>query len=267
MLIFVTMWKKWEHIKKAYLALKLNEVIDYEKFSMISMVYHSTKIEGCSLSENDTRFLLENDITAQGKPLSDHLMVKDHFAALIYLKEEAQKKRKISLELIQETAALVMKNTGGPVSAMGGGFDTSKGELRTAQVYVEQKYFPNYQKVEALLLALIEKVNSKLDEVKGAELLKLAADFHYSLVNIHPFGDGNGRTARLLMNYIVLYHDEPLLKIFTEDRADYIDALNQTEAKEDPDIFRNFVVQQQIKFFESEIARYQQKDKGFRFLF
>ncbi len=45
---------------------------------MISIVYNSTKIEGCSLSENDTKLLLENDITAKGKPLSDHLMVKDH---------------------------------------------------------------------------------------------------------------------------------------------------------------------------------------------
>jgi hypothetical protein len=46
---------------------------------MISIVYNSTKIEGCSLDENDSRLLIENNITAKGNPLTDHLMVKDHF--------------------------------------------------------------------------------------------------------------------------------------------------------------------------------------------
>jgi len=72
------MWKELEILRSKYLKLGLSNAIDYEKFSMISIVYNSTKIEGCSLSENDTKLLLENDITAKGKPLSDHLMVKDH---------------------------------------------------------------------------------------------------------------------------------------------------------------------------------------------
>lgn len=59
---------------------------------MISMVYHSTKIEGCSLTENDTKVLLENGITANGKPLTDHLMVKDHYNAFLFIKEKAEAK-------------------------------------------------------------------------------------------------------------------------------------------------------------------------------
>ena len=50
--------------------------IDYEKFCMISIVYNSSKIEGCSLTETDTKVLLEYNITAHGKPLTDHLMLK-----------------------------------------------------------------------------------------------------------------------------------------------------------------------------------------------
>ena len=76
------------------------------------------------------------------------------------------------------------------------------------------------------------------------------------LHHIHPFGDGNGRTSRLLTDYIQLYHDEPLVKIFTEDRAIYIDALNETEEKEDSEIFGNFICEQQIKFYEAEIEKY-----------
>ncbi len=89
------MWKEWEILRAQYLDLKLDQVIDYEKFSWISMVYHSTKIKGCSLTETDTRMLLEKDITASGKPLTDHLMVKDHFAALSFIKEQVVLRRRL----------------------------------------------------------------------------------------------------------------------------------------------------------------------------
>jgi len=83
------MWKDLTTYRKVYLDSGLSKAIDYEKFSMISIVYNSTKIEGCSLSENDTKLLLENNLTAKGKPLTDHLMVKDHYEALLYLKNLA----------------------------------------------------------------------------------------------------------------------------------------------------------------------------------
>ena len=257
------MWKELQKLRKKYIDLELNQVLDYEKFSMISIVYNSTKIEGCSLSEEDTKILLENDITAKGKPLSDHLMVKDHFEAFIYIKDEAKKKRKLSIEFIKEIAHQVMKNTGGVVNTMSGSFDTSKGDLRLAQVYVDRKYFPDFKKVEPFLRQLVESINSKLDTVEGNDTLKLSADLHYNLVNIHPFGDGNGRTSRLAMNYIQLYHGEPLMKIFTEDRKEYIKALNDTEDKNDLNVFRDFICGQQIKFYEKEIEKYSRKDRGF----
>jgi Fic family protein len=70
--------------------LNLKEVIDYEKFSMISIVWYSTKIEGCALTELDTRILIENDLTAAGKPLKDHLMVKNHFEVFQFMEQQAQ---------------------------------------------------------------------------------------------------------------------------------------------------------------------------------
>ncbi len=257
------MWKKLQKLRKKYIDLELNQVLDYEKFSMISIVYNSTKIEGCSLSEEDTKILLENDITAKGKPLRDHLMVKDHFEAFKFIKNEAKNKRKLSIGFIKEIAHHVMKNTGGEVNTMSGSFDTSKGDLRLAQVYVDRKYFPDFKKMKPLLKQLIESVNSRLDTVQGNEILKLSADLHYNLVNIHPFGDGNGRTSRLAMNYIQLYHGEPLIKIFTEDRVEYIKALNDAEDNNDINIFRDFICKQQIKFYEKEIEKYSRKDKGF----
>jgi Fic family protein len=260
-------WKELEHLREEYLALGLLEAINYEKFSMISIVYHSTKIEGCSLDENDTRLLLEKNITSKGKPLTDHLMIKDHYSAFLFLKQFSLEKRKISVNFIKEVGALVMKNTGGVVNTALGSFDTSKGDLRKAQVYVDRKYFPDFNKIEGLLSQLIKQVNDRIDSVSGNEIIKLSTDIHYHLVNIHPFGDGNGRTSRLMMNYIQMYHKEPLIKIFTEDRAEYIEALNKAEELNDIAIFRDFVAGQQIKFYRAEIEKFNRKDSGFTFLF
>ena len=160
-----------------------------------------------------------------------------------------------------------MKHTGSFTNTALGSFDTSKGDLRLAQVYVTKKYFPNYQKVPQLLEQFCEAVNAKIDAVKGDEIIHLAADVHYNFVNIHPFGDGNGRVARLLMNFIVLYHSEPLIKMFTEDRTAYINALNEAEEQEDISIFRNFILSQEIKFLKAEIDKYKKINRGFKFLF
>jgi Fic family protein len=261
------MWTELEKLNIEYKNLNLHDVIDYEKFCIISIVWHSTKIEGCSLTETDTKVLIENDITAAGKPLIDHLMIKDHFAAFQFIKEQAKQKRKLSLEFIRDIAGNVMKNTGSFTNSISGTFDTSKGDLRLAQVYVDQKYFPDYTKVPNLLEQLCKSVNRKIDKVKDTEIIKLAADLHYNFVNIHPFGDGNGRTARLLMNYIQLYHNEPLIKIFTEDRTEYIDRLNETEEKENMEIFREFIGKQETKFLKAEIDKHKKLNKGFMLTF
>jgi len=260
------MWSKLNKLRKEYLDLGIMDAIDYEKFSMISIIYNSTKIEGCSLNENDTRALIEKDITAKGKPLQDHLMVKDHYNAFLFLKAQAAIKRKVSVELIKELGGMVMKSTGSEINTVLGTFDSSKGDLRLVQVYVDKKYFPDYSKIPKLLSSLCELVNAKIDEIEGDGILKLSADIHYNLVNIHPFADGNGRTSRLLMNYIQMYHNEPLIKIFTEDRLEYIDALNRTEEENNPEIFREFICTQQIKFYEAEISKFRKKDSGFSLL-
>lgn len=160
-----------------------------------------------------------------------------------------------------------MKNTGSPTNTVSGSFDTSKGDLRLVKVYVDRKYFPDFKKVPDLLEQFCQCVNKKIDTVKGAEILKLAADIHYNFVNIHPFGDGNGRTSRFLMYFIQLYHNEPMIKIFTEDRVEYIDALNETEEKESLEIFRKFLVNQEIKFLKAEIEKFRKLNKGFGLMF
>lgn len=261
------MWNELSRLIAEYKKLRLQEVMDYEKFCIISIVWHSTKIEGCSLTETDTKVLLEHDLTAAGKPLTDHLMVKDHFAAFQFIRQQATHRRRLSAAFVQEIGEQVMRHTGSQTNTPLRTFDSAKGGFRLVQVYVDKKYFPDHKKVPTLMAGLCESVNSRIDGVKGTEVVRLAADLHYNFVNIHPFADGNGRAARLLMNYVQLYHQEPLIKIFTEDRAAYIDALNQTEEQADLEIFREFIGRQQMKFLQEEISKYQKLDKGFMLMF
>ena len=93
------------------------------------------------------------------------------------------------------------------------------------------------------------------------EIYNLAFDAHFSLVTIHPFGDGNGRVSRLLMNYVLAYHKQPLALIFAEDKVDYIKALEDSRNQESYVSFRNFMYSQQTKFYEQEIQKINQETK------
>ena len=136
------MWQQLHQLRQTYLDLNLQNALNYEKFCMISIVYHSSKIEGCSLTETETKTLINKALTANGKPLQDHLMVRDHYEAFLFIKEKAQQKQLLSLPFIQQIGAYVMKHTGGIVRTALGDFDISKGDLRLTQVYVDKKYFP-----------------------------------------------------------------------------------------------------------------------------
>jgi Fic family protein len=240
-----------------YKELNLQDVLDHEKFIEYSIVHHSSSIEGSTLTEVETRLLLEEDITPKGKPLMHSLMVKDHYAALRYVVEAATTEKPISVDFIQQINALVMKNTGSVYNTVFGEIDASKGMFRKGNVSAGGSYFPNYDKVVPYTTALVKRLDENLPRVQGEEgQLKLSFPAHFDLVSIHPFYDGNGRTSRLLMNYIQAYHGLPLAIVFKEDKADYYVALQETRKQEDMQIFYAFMFWQYRKHLEQEIASY-----------
>ena len=92
--------------------------------------------------------------------------------------------------------------------------------------------------------------------------LNICFDAHFDLVTIHPFYDGNGRTARLLMNYLQLYFKLPLSIVFKEDKAAYFEALQLTGKVEHITLFRKFMLAKYAKYLQQEIAKFEQMDKG-----
>jgi Fic family protein len=243
----------------------MNEIIDFEKFNQYAIVHHSTTIEGSTLTETEVQLLLDEGITPKGKPLAHSLMNIDHLNALKFVVQSAKEKLSVTQDLICRINARVMKQTGNIYQTALGTIDASKGEYRKGNVRAGNSYFVNYDKVPALVENLCSSINQKLNtSLSITEALNLSFDAHFDLVSIHPFYDGNGRTSRLLMNYVQGYFNLPLGIVFKEDKADYFEALVQTREKEDMEIFRNFMMEQYERFLLQEMEHFSKAQNNYR---
>jgi len=192
-----------------------------EQFN-IEMTYNSNAIEGNKLTLKETFLVINEGLTIKGKPLRDHLEAKDHYEALNYLYEsiEHDKKHTLSEVFIRNLQQLVVKETD-PEYA---------GKYRTSNVIISGSDHnpPGASKVSILmhdLLSWIKGNKSKLHPIELAALL------HHRLVHIHPFFDGNGRTARLAMNIVLMQAGYPLVMVLKNDRRKYYDTLNKADKK------------------------------------
>lgn len=190
-----------------------------ERF-MLEMTYNSNAIEGNSLTLKETYLVLSEGITIKGKSLKDHLEVKNHYEALEFIFEQVERDthHTLSEHLIRELQRLVI-----------GTIDSSVAGV--------------YRQVEVAITAsthqppLATEVPGKMADLiiwyrqhqKKMSVIELAALTHHKLVNIHPFADGNGRTARLLMNIVLLQAGYPLVIILKSDRQRYYQTLAQAD--------------------------------------
>jgi len=247
-----------------YKGLALDKVVDYTKYNQHTLSFHSTALEGSTLSENETHLLLDEGITPKGKKIEDSLMVKDHFYALQFTLDAAGKKEKVSVDLVKKINAEVLKSTGKTYFTSFGNIDASKGEWRKGNVRAGERYFPNFDKVPKLMdeycFALNERIAASKNDV--IEQLKTSFAAHFNLVSIHPFYDGNGRTSRLMMNFIQQQFNLPLAIVNKEDRIDYIEVLEKTRKTDEINFFYDFMFDQYLKFLKSDIEKYIQQTQN-----
>lgn len=240
-----------------YKNIGISDIVDYEKFNNYTITAHSTQIEGSTLTLDDATLLLNEGLTPKGKPFIHSQMVTDHHEALLFIKEQAVKKRKISPQFIQEINAHVMHSTGTSYNTALGSIDSRKGEYRKGSVYAGQRYFVNYQKVPFLVEKLCTTINKQLDRnLTDDDKINLSFYAHFELVSIHPFYDGNGRTSRLMMNYLQELFGLPMSVVFKEDKLEYIQSLEKTREENNIQYFYDFMRSQYHKFLKQEIDRY-----------
>lgn len=201
-----------------------------EQFEL-EMTYNSNAIEGNSLTLKETFLVINEGITIKGKPLKDHLEIKNHKEALDYLYELISRKNNIIITeaLIRSLNYIVVQNTD----------KNFAGKYRDGNVIIAGA---DHKPPEAIdIPKFMQELTSfiKVNKIK-MHPVELAAVIHHKLVFIHPFFDGNGRTARLIQNIITMQKGYPLTIILKNDRKKYYKTLSQAD-KGELTPFVNFV--------------------------
>lgn len=177
----------------------------------VRLTYNSTAIEGNTLTETETQIVLEKGITIGGKSLQDHLEIINHAEALDLVRDLAQANTPITEWEIRQIHSLVCKG------------ENRAGTYRIVNVMAAGT---NYRYPDAIQVPdLMADFSGWLSQPHPLHPIEVATEIHARLVTIHPFTDGNGRVARLLMNLHLLRTGYPLAIVQAADRGAYIDAV------------------------------------------
>ena len=264
-------WQEIEQLYQEFQKLGISESVDYDKYYLYSLITHSTAIEGSTLTEVETQMLFDEGLTANGKPLVYHLMNEDLKKAYELAKDESKLKIPVTPFFLQKLNAALMRTTGSTYNVMGGSFDSSKGDFRLCGVTagIGGWSYMNYLKVPVKVEEFCNVLQQRQNAVETLrEQYELSFNAHLNLVTIHPWVDGNGRTARLLMNYIQFCYNLFPTKVFIEDREEYILSLRQSQEEENNRYFLDFMFGQLKKSLLLEIEKFNtSQKKGFSLMF
>ena len=198
--------------------------------------YESNRIEGNTLTLQETALVVNEGITIAGKSMREHLEAVNHAEAIDYIREFAQSNVEISERTIKEIHAIILHGINWE----------NAGRYRSVPVRIvgsahipPQPYLVDKQ-MEDFMIHFQEM------ETQGTHPVLIAAYLHKTLVDIHPFIDGNGRTSRLLMNLYLLRHGYTIvnLKGSNETRREYYDALESSRTNPTP--FQKLVIEAEI---------------------
>jgi Fic family protein len=191
----------------------------------LELTYTSNAIEGNTLTQIETALVIEHGVTIGGKKLKDHLEAIDHYDAIRYVREIADHTEPLTESVVRNLHALVMRRSDPEIA---GSYATSARYVITDK---GRHAFPAPTEVTALMGDFAAWLRA------APAAPETAFSAHRRLVDIHPFNDGNGRTARLLMNLILIRSGFPPIAIRPEDRLAYLQALQESQARRGHEAF------------------------------
>lgn len=197
-----------------------DRLANLERAHHIDITFTSNALEGNTLTAGETALVLEKGLTIGGRPLKDHLEATDHAKALNWVIEIADLRRSepIKENDVRALHHLIMAQTG--VDIAGQYADRARFVNSSRGVHA----FPAPWEIPSLMRSFVDWLRAAPSQPESA------FEAHRRLVSIHPFNDGNGRTARLLMNLMLLRAGYPAIAIRPEDRASYISALETIDS-------------------------------------
>lgn len=200
-----------------------------DKWLKTELAYTSNAIEGNTLTRQETELAIEENLTSGSKPINDYLEAINHAKAFEFILRASKQHVKIDESFVLQIHKIILSGID----------DSNAGFYRSVRVRISgsQTVLPNPIKVPDLMKEfgqwLIQKDN---------DILIKAIEAHYRLVTIHPFTDGNGRTARLLLNAILLQNGYAPIIIRTIDRKRYLTALETYQVRENNEPYYNFML-------------------------
>jgi len=188
-----------------------------ERFA-IELAYNSNAIEGNTLSLRETRLVIEDGMTIKGKPLREHLEAVNHQRSFEYIEGLVSERSRITEDIVRRLHEHILERID----------DEYAGRYRDVNVRIlgARRSPPRYEKVPGLMRELLSIINENPD---GLNTVEMAAFAHYRFVAVHPFVDGNGRCARLLMNILLMQHGDPITIVRKVDRKKYYDRLRRAD--------------------------------------
>lgn len=198
--------------------LKRDELKQLRDYYKIELTYSSNALEGNSLTETETKIVLEDGITIGGKPLKDHFEAVGHGEAFDLLYQLSKRPGVTEAEILKLHRLFYARIDQG-----------NAGKYRRKNVIVTGALV-NFPRPAELKERMSQFVAEMEEARASAHPVQYAALLHIGLVNIHPFVDGNGRTARLLMNLALLQRGFPITIIPPVIRNDYMEAVRKGNA-------------------------------------
>lgn len=181
----------------------------------IALTYHSNALEGSTLTLRDTQAVIEGRSPSSPKDLREIYEARNHHDALLMMGEWVDAgEGAVSEQRVLAIHARLMRDI----------LPRSAGSYRTGRVLIKgTSYIPPGAHHFAELMPQLCALANRHD----VHPILRAAEIHYNLAAVHPFDDGNGRTARLLMNFVLQAHGYPITIIQREQRSDYLQALDE----------------------------------------
>lgn len=245
---------KLDQIKRNFAAdMKKMPAEIQEKYAenfMIKFTYNTNRIEGGTLSLKDTAALLLEGRTPANKPMKDIKEAEAH-KKVFYETLEYGKDLNLSIILYWHKKLFVETKPG------------IAGKIRDYQVYIggSDAILPSPVEVNPLLEDFFKWYHNAKKTLHPVEL---AALVHYRFVSIHPFGDGNGRASRLMMNFVLHRHGFPMLDISYKNRSIYYTAIERSRSKNNESIFAQYIMRRYLKDYARYLATHAVTPKNTR---
>lgn len=237
----------WWKEKKIETDAQLAEVLSGHS---IAFAYHSGKIENDKITYNDTREIFENDgVTAYTGDLRTLFEIQNAKLANELFLTSFGEKRRMDEALVKEFQKLLTMNT----------YDARRWQLgERPGEYKKHDYVTGREEIGAAPEDVQEEMAELMDELQDLmqeDALTAAAYFHVKFENIHPFADGNGRTGRLAMNYLLVMLGHPPIVVHEEDRKEYYAALEAWDTKQNLKVMISFLRSQTVKTWRKRVEK------------